>query len=178
LITYVLCLSSLITLAGRLDWACYWAPKDGMFQLQGTHYITTDEQKRKMLQILTQVKHATFLSGKAAWCYNESPALAVFTENRSYSAWYYFESVADYPDEALYRSKLNNDFYSGAMTDRLKFLRDNNITGVIIWPDDNIPGDYLATLTTELASDYEYIDCRGAGSNNAGVFLKRPLPEK
>jgi hypothetical protein len=131
-----------------------------------------------MLQILTQVKHATFLSGEAAWCYNESPALAVFTENRSYSAWYYFESVADYPDEALYRSKLNNDFYSGVMTNRLKFLRANNITGVLIWPDDKIPDDYLATLTAELDPDYDYIDCRGSGANNAGVFLKRPLPEK
>lgn len=178
LIWVVLLFSSLITFAGRLNWTCRWATLNGMFQLQGTHYITVDDQKRKMLQILTQVKHATFLSGEAAWCYNESPALAVFTENRSYSAWYYFESVADYPDEALYRSKLNNDFYSGAMTDRLKFLRANNITGVLIWPDDNIPNDYLATLTKELDPDYEYIDCRGSGNNNAGVFLKRPLPEK
>ncbi len=177
LLTVVLCFSALVTLGGRLNWAWRWAPP-GMFQMDGTHYITADAQKRKMFDLLHQVKHATFLSGKAAWCYNEAPALAVFTENRSYSAWYYFETVADYGDEADRRAKLDNDFYSGAMTNRLKFLQDNDITGVLIWPDDIIPDDYLATLTAELAPAYEYIDCRGNGPNNAGVFLKRPLPEK
>jgi hypothetical protein len=129
-----------------------------------------------MLHIMEQVKKATFLSGKAAWCYNEAPALAVFTGNRSYSAWFYFESVANYPREAEYRSGRNNDFYAGAIADPLKFLHDNNITGVVIWPDDAIPDDYLATLQTKLASDYEYIDCKGEGAQNAGIFLRRPLP--
>jgi hypothetical protein len=102
--------------------------------------------------------------------------LATLTGNRSYSAWFYFESVADYEDEALYRSKLNNDFYAGALPDPLKFVRDNNITGVLIWPGDNIPDNILGALRKALAADYEYIDCRGAGGSNAGVFLRRPLP--
>jgi hypothetical protein len=122
-------------------------------------------------------RSSTFLSGKCVWCYNESPAPAVFTGNRSYIAWSYFESVADYPDEATRREKLDNDFYSGAIPDPIKFLQSNKISGVIIWPDDNISDDFLATLTRQLASSYEYIDCRGTGDKNAGVFLLRPLPD-
>jgi hypothetical protein len=85
--------------------------------------------------------------------------------------------VADYVGEATYREKLNNDFYAGTLPDPLRFLRDNKITGVLIWPNDNIPDALLATLSKQLASAYEYIDCRGEAGNNAGVFLLRPLPE-
>jgi hypothetical protein len=158
-----------------------WTPwKDTAFHLEGDGYIVGtlngSDQKKRMLQVLMQVKRATFLSGKCAWCYNESPTIATFSGNRSYSAWFYFESVADYPEEAIYRKDLNNAFYAGTLPNPLKFLRDNNITGVLIWPDDIIPDGYLATLEKELASDYEYIDCKAEGPHNAGVFLRRPLP--
>jgi hypothetical protein len=62
------------------------------------------------------------------------------------------------------------------MTDRLHFLEANRITGVLIWPDDNLSDDYLAGLRKELEPAYDYIDCKGDGANNAGVFLLRPLP--
>jgi hypothetical protein len=176
-ITGVLLFSATVALYAWIDNTVKWAPwKDTVFHLEGNGYVVRDDQKKKMLHVMEQVKRATFLSGKSAWCYNESPSLAVFTGNRSYSAWYYFESVANYPQEAEYRSNLNNDFYSGAMADPLKFLHDNNITGVVIWPDDAIPDNYLATLKTKLAADYDYIDCKGEGAQNAGVFLLRPLP--
>ncbi len=176
-ITVVLLLSAAISFYAWMKNTLRWAPwGTSICHLEGDGYILADDQKRKMLQILTQVKRATFLSGKAAWCYNESPTLAVFTGNRSYSAWFYFESVADFPEEALYRANLNNEFYAGTMADPLKFLQSNRITGVIIWPDDQIPDGYLATLTKELQPAYDYIDCRGDGPHNAGVFLVRPLP--
>ena len=125
---------------------------------------------------MTRVKHATFLTGKCVdFNYYESPALGVFTENRSYATWTYFESVANYRDEAEAREKQNNDFYSGAMTNRLQFLRSNNITGVMIWPDNDIPSDFLDALTKEIDSDYEYFDCKGNGDKNAGVFLLRSM---
>jgi hypothetical protein len=130
------------------------------------------------LQILSQFKHVTFLSGKCVdFNYYESPALAVFTENRSYATWTYFESVANYREEAERRETENNNFYSGAMTNRLQFLQSHNITGVLIWPDDNIPDDFLAALTTELDPSYYYIDCKGEGSRNAGVFLLRSMAQ-
>jgi hypothetical protein len=178
IVTLLLLFSGALTLYGRLDNSIRWAPwNGGVAQLEGSHYLTVDDQKRKIIQVLKQVKGLTFLSGKCVWCYNESPAPAVFTGNRSYIAWSYFESVADYPDEATRREKLDNDFYSGAIPDPIKFLQSNKISGVIIWPDDNISDDFLATLTRQLASSYEYIDCRGTGDKNAGVFLLRPLPD-
>ena len=181
-LTLILLLSGFISLSGWLRNANDWMPwgrwPEAEFDLEGTHYITADDQKRRMLQVLTRLNHATLLTGKCpGFNYYESPALAVFTENRSYATWTYFESVANYRDEAQYREKLNNDFYSGAMLDHLQFLRSNNITGVIIWPDDNIPDDYLETLTKELDSSYEYIDCRGDGDKNAGIFLLRSFPQ-
>jgi len=143
------------------------------FHLEGTAYITIDDQKGRMLQILGQSKHKTYLSGKTAFCYNEAPALAAFTNNKSYIAWYWFESLTNYMKEANYRQKLNDDFYSGAMTDRLHFLQANQIDGVLIWPEDDISNDFLDGLKKELAPSYDYIDCKGDGAKNAGVFLLR-----
>jgi hypothetical protein len=181
LLTLVLLTSAMLSMFGWLRNASNWMPwgpwHDAEFQLEGNHYLMVDDQKRRILQTLTQVKHATFLTGKSIdFNYYESPAVAVFTENRSYSTWTYFESVANYADEAYRREKQNNDFYSGAMTNHLQFLQQQNITGVIIWPDNDIPNDYLTALTTELAPSYEYIDCKGNGDKNAGVFMLRPLP--
>jgi hypothetical protein len=178
ILTAVLLFSSLISLSGWLRNASQWLPWGAWpaaeFSLEGTHYITSDAQKGRMLQVLTRTKHVTYLTGKCVnFNYYEAPALAVFTENRSYATWTYFESVANYREEAEYREKQNNDFYSGAMLKRLQFLQSHGINGVVIWPDDDISNDALGALTKELDSDYEYIDCKGDGDKNAGVFLLR-----
>jgi hypothetical protein len=141
------------------------------FHLEGTAYITHDAQKKRMLEIVGQTKDAIYLSGKTAFCYNEAPALAVFTKNKSYIAWYWFESLTNYQNEAEYRRKQNDDFYSGAMADRLSFLKNHQIDGVIIWPDDAIDDNTLAALQKDIEPDYNYIDCKGTGANNAGVFM-------
>jgi hypothetical protein len=177
LITLVLLLSALVSLVIFTKSALGSLTDPMAFHLEGTQYITSDEQKNRMLQEMTQTRRATFLSGKCVFCYNEAPALAVFTGNRSYIAWSYFESLTDYSQEAKQREQLNNDFYSGAMTDRLRFLQDNKIAGVLIWPDDNISDDFLATLRKELDPAYAYVDCKGAGDKNAGLFLLRALPQ-
>jgi hypothetical protein len=141
--------------------------------LEGDRYITNDPQQKRMLDVLGQFKHAIFLTGRCEYCYNEAPALAVFTGNQSYSAWYWFESNAGNPDEADTREKQNNDFYSGAMPNRLDFLRSKQIDGVLIWPGDAITDAALAALQKDLAPDYDYIDCKGEGAANAGVFVKK-----
>jgi hypothetical protein len=149
------------------------SPDDARFHLEGDRYITHEPQQKRMLDVLSQYKHDIFLTGICDYCYYEAPALAVFTGNQSYSAWYWFESNANNPDEASARAKQNNDFYSGAMANRLEFLRSKNITGVFIWPGDKIADDKLAALKQDLAPDYDYVDCKGDGANNAGVFVKR-----
>jgi hypothetical protein len=168
--------SASVSLAGYV-WDLHGGNWDGSaFQLEGNQYLRIDDQKRHILQVMSQVRHATFLSGKTAWCYNEAPSLAVFTGNKSYIAWTTFESLTNYKGEVAYRDKLDNDFYSGAMTDRLHFLQANNIAGVLVWPADAIADDALASLRKDLEPAYEYIDCKGSGDKNAGIFLQRPLP--
>ena len=174
-VTGLLLISGLISLFTFANTARSWMGQDS-FRLDGNAYIQDDAQKRQLLQKLMETHRATYLSGKCVFCYNEAPALAVFTGNRSYIAWSWFESLTDYINEANTREKQNNDFYSGAMTDRLGFLQSHDITGVLIWPDDAIPDDYLATLKTELAPAYDYVDCKGSGANNAGVFILRNAP--
>ena len=174
LVVIILLLSATISLSSWIYNTLRWAPWDGgIFHLEGDHYLTIDEQKKEMLRVMKGVRHRTFLSGKCIWCYNESPALAVFSENRSFIAWSYFESVADYPDVATYREKLNNDFYAGTMTHPLTFLTTHDIAGIVIWPDDDISDAILAKIDVEINSTYEYIDLKGTGNNNAGIFLRR-----
>jgi hypothetical protein len=177
IVTILLLASALISLTFFMRDAMSGNWDGSAFHLDGSQYIRIDEQKRKMLQKMTQTQHANYLSGKCAFCYNEAPALAVFTNNKSYIAWSWFESLTNYINEAESRDKLNNDFYSGAMTDRLQFLRDNQIAGVLIWPDDDLSDDFLASLRKELEPAYSYIDCKGDGAKNAGIFLARPLPQ-
>ena len=173
LVTVVLLFSALASLSVYLRDLAGGTWDGEAFHLEGDRYIVSNDQKNRMLQVVSQTKNTTYLSGKCVYCYNESPALAVFTNNRSYIAWAWFESLTDFQKEADYREKQNNDFYSGAMTERLRFLHDNQIDGVLIWPDDTIPDDALAKLRGELEPTYEYIDCKGSGDQNAGVFLRR-----
>jgi len=183
LVTILLLLSALVSLSAFVKDVCGGTWDNAAFHLEGTRYITGDErnpndqQKKRMLQVMGQTQRVTYLSGKCAFCYNEAPALAVFTNNKSYIAWAWFESLTNYANEADYREKLDNDFYSGAMTGRLHFLQANKIAGVLIWPGDDLSNDFLDGLRKELEPTYDYIDCKGAGDKNAGVFLIRPLPQ-
>jgi len=177
LVTIILLLSAFVSLSTFVRNICGGTWDSAAFHLEGNQYLTADGQKKRMLQIVGQTKHLTYLSGKCVYCYNEAPTLTVFTNNRSYIAWFWFESLTNYINEAENREKLDNDFYSGAMTNRLQFLHDNQIAGVIIWPDDDLSDDFLAALQKELEPSYSYIDCKGAGTKNAGVFLLRPAPQ-
>jgi hypothetical protein len=177
-ITIVLLVCAAISMSGwlralehSLPWGSWPAAN---FHLQGDAYLRSDSQKKQILEVFSQMKNQTFLTGKSVnFNYYESPAPQVFTENRSFSTWTYFESVANYAEVAQAREKLNNDFYSGAMPNRLQFLESNNIRGVLIWPDNQISDADLATLTKDIDAGYQYIDCRNGGPNNAGVFLRR-----
>ena len=177
LVAILLLASALISLSTFVRVVCGSSWDNAPFHLEGTQYLVADKQKNRMLQVVGQTKHLTYLSGKCIWCYNEAPTLAVFTGNKSYIAWSWFETLTNRINEPDYREKLDNDFYSGAMTNRLQFLHDNQIAGVLVWPDDEISDDLLAGLRKELEPAYEYIDCKGEGAQNAGVFLLRPLPQ-
>jgi hypothetical protein len=174
MVTFVLVLSAALSFTGFLVGTLRWAPVADRFHLEGDHYIVSDDQKGRLFQVMTQTKGAIYLSGKCLWCYNECPALGVFTQNQSYIAWSYFESLTNYREEAENRDKIDNAFYAGTLPNRLQFLQANHIAGVVIWPDDAMADDALAALSKELAPAYDYVDCRGDGARNAGVFRLRP----
>ena len=177
-ITFLLLISATISMRGWLLDLGHRMPLGkwpaANFHLQGDAYLQSDPQKKRIIEVLSQWKNETFLTGKSiSFNYYESPAPQVFTENRSFSTWTYFESVANYQEVAEAREKLNNAFYDGTMPNRLQFLESNNIRGVMIWPDNQISDADLATLTKDIDAGYQYIDCRDGGPNNAGVFLRR-----
>jgi len=154
-----------------------WAPwGDGAFHLQGDRQIQSDSQKRPIEDQLFQFHGATILPGKVDWNYSESALLPLFTGNRSFISCYYAEErFGHFGGHA--RAKIANDFYDDKLPDPLAFLRANDIAAVVIWPSDAIPDATLASLRQKLAPDYNYVDCRKDGSQNAGIFLGpvRPL---
>jgi hypothetical protein len=144
------------------------------FHLKGDTVFQNDPQKKRMLQVLQRLHGVTVLNGKSAWSYNQSPSLVGFSENKCYIAWYAQEYQTGHGGEAEFRDKQSNDFFAGKMAQPLPFLCSNDIAAVLIWPDDAIPDSLVQQLQTQLASDYFYIDCKGDGPNNAGVFLRLP----
>jgi hypothetical protein len=69
-----------------------------------------------------------------------------------------------------------NSFFADTMADPLGFLRSNNITAVMVYPEDKIPDDVLHRIEGHLQDDYYYVDCKGTDPgfpNNAGVFVKK-----
>jgi hypothetical protein len=159
-----------ISISDWIDW------RGVAFHLSGNTMFTNDPQKNRILQTLKRLHNATVLNGEGVWSYNESPGLVGFSENRCYIAWFAKEDEAGHLGEAKYRNDQSNDFYSGAMTDRLSFLRNNNIAAVVIYPNDQIADDVLAKIRTDLAPDYDYYDFKGVGGNpnNGGVFMRHP----
>jgi hypothetical protein len=153
----------------------YYDPIDGhnFCRLQGDFYIQADMQTKRLLQVLSRLHGATVLPGKSYWAYNEDPTIIGFSENRCYVAYTYQEGQCGHADEADYRSRINNSFYSGAMTDPLPFLRANHIAAVVIWREDAIPDTLLEQFKMELDPEFVYVDCKGDGPNNIGVFMRQ-----
>lgn len=142
------------------------------FRLRGDTVFQSDPQKRRLLQELQTLHAATILNGKSEWSYNQSPSLVGFSENRCYIAWFWQEIQCGHGGVADYRDQQSNAFFAGTMQHPLDFLRLNNIAAVVIYPDDQIPGNILQQLQSQIGSEYYYIDCKGDGPNNAGVFMR------
>jgi hypothetical protein len=143
------------------------------FHLRGDTEFVYDEQKKRLLQVLKRFHGVTVLNGKSEESYNQSPSLVGFSENRCYIAWFYQEFQCGHGGEAEFRDKQSNDFFAGKMQNPLAFLRSNDIAAVVIYPDDQIPDDVLSGLQNQLAGDYYYVDCKGSGDKNAGVFVRQ-----
>jgi hypothetical protein len=152
---------------------CYEQAWSGnVMHLRGDVAIAADPQKQRLLQVLERFHNVTVLNGKSAEAYNQSPSLVGFSENKCYIAWFYQEYQCGHGGEAQFRDQQSNDFFAGKMADPLSFLRSNDIAAVMIFPDDIIPDNLVQKFKDQLRNDYFYIDCKGDGPNNAGVFVR------
>jgi hypothetical protein len=163
----------LFSLGGWIK-AVYYDPLDPTryFHIEGNYYMESDSQVRRLLEVLKRLHGATILPGKSYWAYNEAPGAVSFSGNRCFVAYFHQEAQVGHQGEAEYRSSLNNSFYRGEMADPLPFLRENHIAAVLIWPDDKIPDDLLQKLQSQIGSEFFYINCKGDGQHNAGVFMR------
>jgi len=173
-VTALILISASVALYGWMHSTLKWVSWSNAWHIEGNGILRNDPQRARLLQVLSQFQKKTILTGKVDWDYYDSPALAVFSGNRDYIAWTWAEEHYGHQGENDFRAKEVNDFYAGTATDPLGFLTGHSIQAVVIWPDDKIPDDLIATLKTKLSPDYTYVDCRGDGPNNAGVFLSQP----
>jgi hypothetical protein len=178
LVTVIILASASVALFGWMRWDLHWTDWSNAWHLEGDGILRQDPQRTRLLQVLSQFHRKTVLTGKVDWDYYDSPALAVFSGNRDYIAWTWAEEHYGHQGENDFRAAQVNDFYAGKTADPLGFLTGNSIQAVVIWPDDKISDNLLATLKTKLAPNYVYVDCRGDGSDNAGVFLRQPAPRE
>jgi hypothetical protein len=152
---------------------CYEQAWSGnVMHLRGDVDIISDPQKKRLLQVLERFHNVTVLNGKSAEAYNQSPSVVGFSENKCYIAWFFQEYQCGHSGEAEFRDKQSNDFFAGKMDNPLSFLRSNDISAVMIYPDDKIPDDIVQKYRDLLSTDYFYIDCKGDGESNAGVFVR------
>jgi len=142
-------------------------------RFQGDAVLYDDAQERRLLEVADRLKSATILCGKPSWGYILSPAVADFTENRNFVGWTYPEQLAGHDSEAQLRAKFSDEFYTGKVDDPLPYLASHAVAAILIWPEDEIPDGILAQLQKALTRDYVYIDCKKAGPNNAGIFLRK-----
>ena len=159
--------------AGNYDYA---KSNDVFLYLEGDHFLKDNPVLYRMKEVLSRIHGQIVLTGVAHYAWFESPVLPAFTGNRCYLGWTNAEEACGHPSEADLRQQQINDFYAGKMPEPLQFLKSEDIAAVMVWPDDKIPDGWLATMKTTLASDYTYVDCKGKGADNAGIFLRNPAP--
>jgi hypothetical protein len=144
-----------------------------LFQLQGDSWVQGDAQKKRLLEVMTRLHAVTFLPGKSYWNYSQAAAVVSFSGNKCFVAYTYNEFHYGRGGEADYRSKLNNQFYDGEIADPLSFLSGDNISAVLIWPEDAISDQLLQKFKEQLKSEFFYVDCKMDGQNSAGIFMRQ-----
>ncbi|HEX4141830.1 MAG TPA: DUF2298 domain-containing protein [Candidatus Methylacidiphilales bacterium] len=178
-------LSAVILLTGFASLGAYtlgayeFAKGTGAFlHLEGDHFIQQNPQMSRMEEVLSRIHGQNVVTGIAHRAFFESTALPAFTENRCYLGWTNAEETCGHPGEANFREQQINDFFAGKLADPMAFLQLNKIAAILVWPDDHITPDNLAALKKTLEPTYAYIDCKGDGGDNAGVFLRNPTPDE
>jgi hypothetical protein len=175
LVTVMLMLTGVASLVAWILASCNYAAVTGCFlQLRGDHFLRIDPQMARMEVVLDRLHGQTVITGMVREGWMTSTALPAFTENRCYLGWPNAEVICGYEDEANFREGQINAFFGGTMHDPLGFLASNKIGAILVWPEDHLSDGWLAAMRTTLEPAYAYVDCKGTGADNAGVFLRKP----
>jgi hypothetical protein len=177
LVTVFFVFISVILMAATTYVSYEYAWSGNVLHLRGDVGIETNPQKKRLEQVLKRFHGVTVIAGKSVYSYNEAPVVVGFSENMCYIAYWYQEDQCGHGGEAQFRDAQVNAFFAATLPDPLGFLKSNNITAVMVYPDDKIPDDVLGKLKDQLANEYYYVDCKGTDPvgfpNNAGVFIRR-----
>jgi hypothetical protein len=156
------------TCAENVDWNHLFC------RLQGDYYLALVPSENRIKQALQGMHGQTVLAGRARHAWFKSPTVVAFTENRCYLGWTNAEEAAGRGVEANKREREIKTFYDGTMPHSLDFLENTGISAVLVWPEDKMSDAWLDEMKTTLSPKFQYVDCRIAGHENAGVFLKTP----
>ena len=179
LLSVAILLTGFASLGAYFDGAYRFAAGTGAaLHLEGDHFIQENPQMNRMKEVLSRIHGQNVITGLSHHAWSESTALPAFTENRCYLGWTNAEETCGHPGEANFREKQINAFFAGNLPDPMGFLQLNHIAAILVWPDDHITPDQLEALKKSLAPAYAYIDCKGDGGDNAGVFLRNPTAEQ
>jgi len=145
-------------------------------RIEGDYFLQRDPQFHRMIEVASQVRGQTILTGRASVAFFANPGVPAFSDNRSFVGWVNAEESAGHPDAAHERHDKANAFYDGKMDSPLEFLNDYAITAVLVWPDDKMSNEWLDKMKKQLEPEYTYFNCRNDDNpNNGGVFLKRGI---
>jgi hypothetical protein len=146
--------------------------------LDGRGGMRTDPVKARIFAEVSKLDHVIMMPGKDTWSYADNAMMADLTHNSNYVAWCWHEDLNFNPNsfgEGGRRDAAINALYDGKCADPLGFLQAENISALVIWPDDQITDATLSKLKEQLAVNYVYRDFHSTdpGAPNAGVFVKR-----
>jgi len=174
-------------------WGTYYArtinPQE-IGHLDGIGRFGLDRRKARILETLSRLDNQIVIAGRLEGDSDSSPSalLIELSHNRAYTTWEVISDYVFFPNgimEAARRFADVNALYDGKLNHPLYFLRQRNISAVVIYPDDNIDASVVENLKKDLAPYYTFEDANfrsGADILNdvsparpcAGVFVYHP----
>lgn len=174
---------------------CFWTTwdwrvvnRDDIGHLDGLGPFRLDPRKARVLETVSQLPGQIILPGVVTWAPDQSGLLPLFSHTRAYLSanamddWVYYPNALGEGGRSVYRV---NDLYNGRLTNPLIFLRQHDIGAMVLYPDQQFPPHFAATLKAQLAPYYTYEDANDASDEEmktdtdptdppAGVFVYHP----
>ena len=143
-------------------WSTYYARTANTAEighLEGLGDFRFDRRKARILETLSRLDNQTVIPGRVLGQLNISSFLVELTHNRAYVTWEMISDYVFYPNginEAGRRFADVDALYNGTLANPIYFLRQRNISAVVIYPDDNIEPSVVEKLKKDLAPYYTF----------------------